>query len=82
MQMNHSPSPIRAVRLPSGTLTYPVDVAPESLPPVRVQDLVDAWELARDAAGGAAWGVGWLFRFQRPDGTTTDLALSDEDACC
>jgi len=80
--MDYSPLPIRTVRLPSGTVTYLVDMPPECLPPVGVQDLAGAWDLARDAASGAAWGVGRLFRFQRPDGTTTDLALCDDDACC
>lgn len=81
-RMNHAPLPIRVSRLQDGTLTYLVDLSPEALPPVRGRDLADAWEQAREAACGAAWGAARLFRFQRPDGGTTDLALSDEDACC
>ena len=80
--MNHAPLPIRTARLRDGTLTYLVDLSPEALPPVRGRDLADAWEQARDAACGAAWGAARLFRFRRPDGGTTDLVLSDEDACC
>ena len=80
--MNDAPPPIRMARLHDGTLTYLVDVPPEALPPVRGRDLADAWEQARDAAAGAAWGAARLFRFRRPDGGTTDLALSDADACC
>ncbi len=80
--MNHAPLPIRIARLQDGTLTYLVDLSPEALPPVRGRDLADAWEQAREAACGAAWGTARLFRFRRPDGGTTDLALSDEDACC
>ncbi len=81
-RMNHAPLPIRIARLQDGTLTYLVDLPPEALPPVRGRDLAEAWEQAREAACGAAWGAARLFRFRRPDGGTTDLALSDEDACC
>ena len=81
-RMNHAPLPIRTARLQDGTLTYLVDLPPEALPPVRGRDLAEAWEQAREAACGAAWGAARLFRFRRPDGGTTDLALSDEDACC
>lgn len=80
--MNHAPRPIRVARTHDGTLTYLVDLPPEALPPVRGRDLAAAWDYARDAAADAAWGVARLFRFQRPDGSTTDLALSDEDARC
>lgn len=80
--MDYSPLPIRTVQLPSGTVTYLVDLPPESLPLVRVENLAGAWDLTRDTASDAAWGVGRLFRFRRPDGIMTNLALSDEDACC
>ncbi len=80
--MDHAPLPIRTARLRDGTLTYLVDLPPEALPPVRCQDLADAWDQAREAATGAAWGAARLFRFRRRDGGTTDLALADEDACC
>jgi len=84
----------RAIRVgaaPDGTLTYLVDVPPEALPPVRQRDLAAAWDAARDTAiavgagsaqGSAAWGTARLFRFLRADGTHTDLALADQDACC
>ncbi len=65
-----------------GTLTYRIDTAPGDLPPVLVRDLLHAWEHARDAARRAVWSVGRVFRFEAPDGTTTDLALQDEDARC
>ena len=80
--MNHAPLLIRMAQLHDGTLTYLVNLSPEGLPPVRGRDLADAWEQAREAACSAAWGAARLFRFQRPDGGITDLALSDEDACC
>ncbi len=63
-------------------MTYLVDVPPEALPPVLGRDLAAAWDAARDAASDAAWGAVRLFRFRRPDGSVTDLALSDEDARC
>ena len=31
---------------------------------------------------GSHWGTPRLFRFCRADGTSTDLALADPDACC
>ena len=80
--MTYAPFPIRVARTRDGTVTYLVDLPPEALPPVRGRDLVAAWEQARDAARDAAWGTARLFRFHRPDGGTTDLELSDEDARC
>jgi hypothetical protein len=67
---------------PDGTLTYLVDVPPEALPPVRLRDLSAAWDAARSAAIAEAWGPARLFRFRRPHGEPTDLALADPDACC
>lgn len=67
---------------PHGALTYLVDTAPEALPPVRLRDIVAAWENARAAARAEAWGCARLFRFRHPDGETTELALADPDACC
>jgi hypothetical protein len=65
-----------------GTLTYLVDRPPEALPPVRRRDLAAAWEAARAAAAREAWGSARLFRFRASDGSATDLALADPDACC
>ena len=75
-------SSIRVVRSPDGVPTYVVHACPESLPPVRSADLADAWAAARAAACDGAWDRPRLFRFIRPDGMTTDLALADADACC
>lgn len=66
----------------NGTVTYLVDSPPESLPPVRLRDIAAAWEAARAAACAAAWGRARMFRFCRADGSLTDLALADADACC
>lgn len=65
-----------------GVLTYLVDTSPEALPPVAGRDLLHAWERAREGAIAAAWGAARLFRFRRPDGSTTDLVLADPDARC
>ncbi len=67
---------------PDGTLTYLIDHAPGDLPPVRGRDLLAAWDLAREAAHRAAWSTTRAFRFRRPDGGWTDLALHDADAQC
>ncbi len=74
--------PIRVAQDRDGTLIYLVDLPPEALPPVRGRDIAAAWDAARDAASGAEWGDARLFRFCRPDGNVTDLALADEDARC
>jgi hypothetical protein len=77
----HSQS-IRIGTGPDGSVTYLVDVPPEALPPVRRRDLDHAWHAAREAALRQHWGVVRGFRFNRPDGTHTDLALADRDARC
>ena len=80
-----SGEPTRAVQVGAaadGTLTYLVTVPPEALPPVRLRDLAAAWDAARSAAITARWGMVRLFRFHRADGSVTDLALADPDACC
>jgi hypothetical protein len=77
--------PARAVQVAAaadGTLTYLVGLPPEALPPVRLRDLAAAWDAARSAAITAHWGIVRLFRFRRADGSVTDLALADPDACC
>ncbi len=67
---------------PDGSLTYLVDRPPEALPSVRGRDLERAWYAARDAALAQRWSVRRGFRFRRPDGSCTDLALADADANC
>jgi hypothetical protein len=73
---------IRVAVADNGTVTYLVESPPELLPPVRLRDIVAAWEAARAAARAAAWGSARLFRFRHADGSLTDLALADADACC
>ena len=89
---DHRTRAVRVGAAADGTLTYLVDLAPEALPPVRQRDLEAAWDAARAnaiaagvdgfGAGASGWSVARLFRFRRADGSHTDLALADQDACC
>jgi hypothetical protein len=75
----------RTIRIrggPGGSVTYDVDVPPEALPSVCKRDLELAWYAARDAAIADQWDAIRAFRFRRPDGSHTDLALADRDARC
>jgi hypothetical protein len=67
---------------PNGLLTYLIDLSPEALPSVCKRDLERAWYAARDAALAERQGAVRGFRFNRPDGSHTDLALADRDARC
>src|SRR6201999_1963809 len=67
---------------PGGAVTYLVDLPPEALPSVGKRDLELAWYAARDAAIAQDSGAARAFRFTRPDGSHTDLALADRDARC
>jgi hypothetical protein len=77
-----APPPIRVGTSPDGSVTYLVAIPPEALPPVGKRDLELAWYTARGAALHQQWDVIRGFRFLRPDGTHTDLALGDPDAAC
>jgi hypothetical protein len=74
--------PIRIGDGPAGAVTYFVAIPPEALPTVCKRDLERAWFAARDAALAEQAGRIRAFRFSRPDGTSTDLALADRDASC
>jgi len=67
---------------PHGSVTYLVDLPPEALPSVGKRDLELAWHAAREAAIANQRGTVRAFRFARPDGSHTDLALADRDARC
>ncbi|WP_428485243.1 hypothetical protein [Rhodopila sp.] len=67
---------------PGGAVTYLIDLPPEALPSVCKRDLELAWYAAREAAIADRWGSVRAFRFNRPDGSHTDLALADRDASC
>ncbi len=49
---------------------------------MRSRDLSAAWDAAREAARSAEWGAATSFRFDRTDGTSTEMALADPDARC
>ncbi len=75
----------RTIRIgdgPGGSVTYLIDLPPEALPTVCKRDLERAWHAARDAAIAEHWDSVRAFRFKRPDGSHTDLALADPDARC
>lgn len=82
MQTREHPSFVRVGDGPDGSVTYLVDMPPESLPAVCGRDLERAWYAARDAALAQSWGAIRGFRFRRGDGSHTDLALADRDARC
>jgi hypothetical protein len=67
---------------PDGLMTYLIDLPPEALPSVCKRDLERAWYAAREAALAEHPGAVRGFRFNRPDGSHTDLALADRDARC
>jgi hypothetical protein len=67
---------------PDGLMTYLIDLPPEALPSVGRRDLERAWYAAREAALAERQGAVRGFRFNRPDGSHTDLALADRDARC
>ena len=82
MEPSEHPASVHVGVGADGSRTYLVDLPPEALPPVRGRDLERAWYAARDAALGQHWGIARGFRFRRDDGSYTDLALADRDACC
>ena len=82
MDASEQPLSVRVGHGPDGSITYEVDTPPEALPAVRQRDLKRAWYAAREAALSQQWGVVRGFRFDRPDGSHTDLALADRDARC
>jgi hypothetical protein len=82
MSTREHPPSVQVGATREGAFTYLVDMPPEALPPVRGRDLERAWYAARDAAISESWGAVRGFRFRRPDGSHTDLALADHDARC
>ena len=82
MEPSEHPASVRVGVGPDGSTTYLVDMPPEALPPVLRRDLERAWYAARGAAQAQRWGVIRGLRFRRADGSHTDLALADADACC
>jgi hypothetical protein len=77
-----APPAVQVAADPDGAVVYRVATPPEGLPAVRSRDLAAAWDAAREAARSADWGSATRFRFDRIDGTSTELALADRDARC
>ncbi len=73
---------VQVAAAPDGATIYRLAIPPEGLPAVRSRDLAAAWDAAREAARGAQWGAETRFRFNRGDGSVTELALADRDARC
>lgn len=82
MRDARSHNPVQVTTAPDGVRAYISAVPPEALPSVRPRDLAEAWDAARQRAMQRDWGEARFFRFPRRDGTTTELALADPDACC
>ena len=82
MDSTDHPAPIRVARTADGLVTYLVEHPLEQLPAVRGQDIEQAWDAAREAALAARVGAARGFRFQRPDGDYTDIALADRESRC
>lgn len=73
---------VQEAKAPDGTRVHLLDHPPNDLPPVHARDLAAAWDTARHAAIRGRRGTARQFRFRNPDGTTTGLALHDQDAAC
>jgi hypothetical protein len=82
MEPTEQPASVRVGVSPDGMTTYLVDRPPEALPSVLKRDLEQAWQAAHDAAQARRWGAPRGVRFQRDDGSYTDLAIADRDARC
>jgi hypothetical protein len=82
MSRDAKSSPVLVAETSNGIVSYLVAQPPEALPPVQPRDLERAWYQARAAAIAARDGPPRIFRFHRPEGESTDLALTDPDARC
>lgn len=75
-------SAIRVAEDASGALAYAIPCPPESLPAVRPDALLGAWDAARAAAAAGRWGPPRTLVFLRPDAEPSVLAIADRDARC
>lgn len=82
MDPPEQPISVRVGTGSDGAMIYLVNLPAERLPAVRARDIERAWYAARQAALHEHWGTVRGFRFARPDGSHTELALADRDACC
>jgi hypothetical protein len=73
---------IRVAEDASGALAYAIPCPPESLPAVKPEALLAAWQAARAGAASGSWGPPRTLMFRRPDAEPTVLAIADRDARC
>jgi hypothetical protein len=74
--------PIRVAEDAEGGLAYAIPCAPETLPAVRPDALLAAWQAAHAAAAAGRWGPPRTLMFARRDAEPTVLAIADRDARC
>jgi hypothetical protein len=73
---------IRVAEDPNGALAYAIPCPPETLPAVRPEALLAAWDAARAGATAGTWGPPRTLVFGRADAEPTVLAIADRDARC
>ena len=73
---------IRVAEDAAGALAYAVPCPPESLPPVRPEALLAAWQAARAGAAAGRWGPPRTLFFRRAGAEPTVLSIADRDARC
>lgn len=79
--MARVPEPrIRVAEDAAGALAYAIPCPPESLPAVRPDALMAAWQAARAGAAAGRWGPPRTLMFQRDGAEPTVLAIADPDA--
>ena len=74
--------PIRVAGDADGGLAYAIPCPPESLPPVRPEALLAAWQAARAGATSGRWGPPRTLLFHRPGAEPAVIAIADRDARC
>jgi len=73
---------IRVAEDASGALAYAIPFPPETVPAVRPEALLAAWQAARIAAFAGHWGPPRTLMFLREEGDPVVLAIADRDARC
>lgn len=73
---------IRVAEDATGALAYAIPCPPETLPAVRPEALLAAWQAARAGAAAGRWGPPRTLLFARPAAEPTVLAIADRDARC
>jgi hypothetical protein len=73
---------IRVAEDANGALAYAIPCPPETLPAVRPDALLAAWDAARAGAAAGRWGPPRVLMFQREASEPTVLAIADRDARC